>query len=60
MGFTQAVCAPCWNERNPANHVIPGYTGGELETCCYCGNETLSGLYVRVDPTTVPYPQEVT
>lgn len=54
--WTQAICHACWNERNPdrpSSGVNPGYE----ETCAYCGEPTTSGIYVRDDPETVPYPQ---
>lgn len=27
-----------------------------VETCAWCGYETVDGFYVRVDPTRVPFP----
>jgi ribosomal protein L24E len=27
-----------------------------VEQCAFCGRETKSGIYVRQDPATVPYP----
>ena len=32
----------------------------ETETCCMCGCRTRSGLYVRLNPSTVPHPSEET
>lgn len=29
----------------------------ELEQCGFCGSPTIFGVYVRVDPTTIPYPR---
>lgn len=26
--------------------------------CCRCGAATTSGLYIRIDPASVPYPSE--
>jgi hypothetical protein len=56
--WTQAVCTSCWNERNPdkAHIDVFGLTGAEM--CCWCGNDTTSGIYVRVDPATVPFPTQ--
>jgi hypothetical protein len=56
MSWTQPVCNHCWTERrpdqpNPHRMKIP-----QLERCCYCGQETTSGIYTRDDPNTVPYP----
>jgi hypothetical protein len=62
MGWTQAICVACWNERNPDRPTNPAisYEHGDEECCCHCGQATRSGIYVRVNPATVPYPQEVT
>lgn len=65
--WTQPVCDPCWAaeygvfdtdghliglSREPARRVDPD----EL-VCCRCGRPTRSGILVRVDPTTVPFPR---
>lgn len=56
MSWTQPVCIPCWNRDHPDRQ-----TGGhgdinDPEHCCLCGGETRAGLYVRLDPATVPFP----
>jgi hypothetical protein len=63
MTFTQPLCLPCWRtdwpdggmDRDPiplkAEHA-------EMETCCLCGRPTNHGIYVRVDPKTVPFPRQ--
>lgn len=60
MSFTQAVCFDCWNERNPESQVGPDdprrSNTGPDERCCDCGAATTSGVYIRVDPSTVPFP----
>jgi len=28
------------------------------EVCCACGTLTVEGVFVRVDPTKVPFPRE--
>jgi hypothetical protein len=55
MGWTQASCEGCWNTRHPGRtpHVL---LNPDLERCCYCGDDTVSGIYVREDPNKVPYP----
>lgn len=30
-----------------------------IEQCAWCGEPTVVGIFVRVDPSTVPYPREV-
>lgn len=57
MKWTQPICVKCWNWRNPQRKAQPT-ANGELAICCYCGDATRSGIYIRVDPRTVPYPQE--
>jgi hypothetical protein len=53
--WTQAQCEACWNERNPHRQAhrmrLP-----EPERCAFCGQPTTAGIYVRVDPATVPFP----
>ena len=26
--------------------------------CCLCGESTTAGIYIRIDPASVPYPSE--
>lgn len=55
--WTQALCENCWIKDNPDRPpVVMNPEFADLETCCKCGAGTYSGIYVRVDPTTVPYP----
>lgn len=64
MSWTQPICAARWNQ----TYAVPGsrivdvatdVTGpGEVERCCHCGQETRCGIYIRVDPTSVPFPRE--
>lgn len=57
MTWTQPMCMPCWvrdhGARQPHTHREP-----TVERCCKCGTPTQSGIYVRLDPTRVPYPSE--
>jgi hypothetical protein len=57
MGWTQAVCASCWMERNPDREPVR-MLESPVETCCFCGNLAASGIYMRIDPKTVPYPSK--
>lgn len=57
MSWTQPVCVECWGERNPGREAV-AHNWAPKETCCYCGRPTEIGIYVRVDPATVPYPQD--
>ncbi len=48
--WTHASCHPCYEETHPAREaviVLPL----EEEECCFCGDMTESGIYVRWDPT---------
>ena len=53
--WTQACCPECWDDRNPGRQPVVVKTR-EPEICCYCGGETSDGIFVRVDPSTVPHP----
>jgi hypothetical protein len=53
--FTQPICADCWDAQNPGR-VATRVTTGELEHCAFCAEPTVEGIYVRVDPATVPWP----
>jgi hypothetical protein len=53
--WTQPICDDCWDVRNPTRTSVR-INGGYRETCAFCGVTTTSGIYVRVDPTTVPHP----
>jgi len=55
-----AICAPCWTKQHPELGVPTWAAGGFLtrlterlrvdETCCFCGEVTSAGIYVRHDP----------
>lgn len=55
--WTQAICLRCWNEKNPDRQAHK-LLEVEQEICCYCGDTTKDGIYIRVDPRTVPYLQK--
>lgn len=62
MNWNQPCCDACWIAYT-LQHEMPGREPVRLrqpmhEQCCFCGEGTLSGIYVRVDPRTVAYPQE--
>lgn len=56
MSWTQPCCDACWDERRPyaPKRITAGYRA--TETCCYCGEDTDSGIYVRENPAEVPHP----
>jgi len=58
MSWTQPQCDNCWvleNGAREASRVIHR----EVENCCSCGRETVSGIYIRRNPLECRYPQEV-
>ena len=57
MSFTQPICEACWTERNPHREAVCVVDATE-ETCCLCGKRTASGIYIRIDPRTVPHPRQ--
>lgn len=51
--FTHAICGKCWAARN--NGIIPHQlVDAASVACCYCGNETTEGIYIREAPEKVP------
>ena len=57
MGFTQPLCGTCWDRENHDWAPVVSNTA-EIERCCQCGEKTESGIYIRVDPATVPFPKK--
>ena len=61
MNFNQVSCGPCFSARNPDRvpvtvlHAEP--VSESSDRCSWCGLPTNSGIYVRADPRTVPFPQ---
>lgn len=56
MSWTQAICNDCWDKREP-DRPSPRSNQGGGEFCAYCGDATVSGIYVRDDPANVKFPQ---
>jgi len=57
VNWTQPICVGCFRMRNPGREPVR-CIDAEDERCCHCGNRTYYGIYIRVDPRTVPYPAE--
>lgn len=55
MSWTQPVCDDCYDWQRPETppHRL---VEREPERCAWCGKLTLSGIFVRADPASVPYP----
>ena len=47
--FTHSICVKCWNRMKPSFHTTE-QGGGPIEICCFCGEETREGIYVRAAP----------
>lgn len=56
MSWTQPVCMDCWRAENPGRDPVLMVTV-EPERCCKCGADSLAGIYIRIDPKTVPFPR---
>jgi hypothetical protein len=57
MSWTQPICDPCFSTQEPSRDPVRLQPHArEVERCCMCGRDTLSGIYVRRDPSKVPYP----
>jgi hypothetical protein len=48
--WVHAMCAECWNEREPENPVAIVAGRGH---CCFCGERRAAGIYVRENPARV-------
>ncbi len=48
--WSHSCCIDCWIVRQPGR--IPcRVKNGEAEVCCFCGNSTTDGVFVRENPT---------
>jgi hypothetical protein len=57
FSWTQPMCDDCWTADNPGREPMRFVESErQAEQCCKCGAGTKSGIYVRVDPSTVTYP----
>jgi hypothetical protein len=52
------MCDDCWAKRqdllNPFSPVRLTDENREEECCCWCGQQTRAGIYVREDPVLLP------
>ena len=51
--WTHAMCAGCWVERHGETRQPTVMLEPAMETCCWCGDGTMDGIYVRHDPAEV-------
>ena len=48
--MTHAICDLCWQNWQPGRDPVRfREEAREVETCCWCGQPTLSGIYARED-----------
>jgi len=47
--WNHTVCDDCWYERE-GGRTPSRVDAGQLATCCFCGEEHVSGIYQRVNP----------
>lgn len=55
MSWTHTKCDSCWQAAEP-ERVPFRLRGAPAETCCWCGRQSTSGIYVREDPALLPCP----
>lgn len=49
--WNHSICNACWERTRPGRVPARMMIGRRVETCCYCGTPTASGIYVREDPS---------
>jgi hypothetical protein len=51
MTWTHAQCEDCWAKAHPEGRVpVRIRDTAHPEECCFCGNATTAGIFVRHDP----------
>jgi hypothetical protein len=48
--WSHVICTDCWNTQHPDKEPVVLAELLTPETCCFCGQLTDSGIYVRHDP----------
>jgi hypothetical protein len=48
--WTHAICDGCWGKRNPGR-LATVLINKNVEICCFCGEKTTAGIYVRAEPS---------
>ena len=49
MGWTHAICGPCWKRREPNRDPVV-LKDAATTVCCFCRELTSEGIFVREDP----------
>jgi hypothetical protein len=55
FSWVQPICTHCWAERYP-DREGRRIEEARLEKCAFCGVETKSGIYIRMNPKFVRFP----
>lgn len=48
--WTHPVCESCWKIISPAQEPVQ-MKDPKTTSCCLCGDETISGIFTRIDPS---------
>lgn len=56
MSWTQPICKNCYTKDNPDREPL-ALQYPERENCCKCGELAVDGIYIRIDPESIPYPK---
>lgn len=58
MNWTQPMCEPCWDHKNPNRRAVKIKDEVAVpEVCAWCGETTRAGIYVRADPRELWFPK---
>ena len=52
--WNHPLCDDCWKAR-AGDRVPVRIRDADPETCAQCGQETTSGIWVRIEPGSLPY-----
>lgn len=52
--WSHPICMACWFDQR-GNDVPYRVASSIKEICCWCGNNTFTGVYVRADPDDLPF-----
>jgi hypothetical protein len=48
--MTHSICDDCWVQDKPDRKAFRVPVPRDIETCCFCGVEHQSGIYIRAEP----------
>jgi hypothetical protein len=57
MNWTQPICGDCYAVRSPGRNPTC-MSDPDARVCCDCGKTTSEGIFLGVDPRTVPFPED--